>query len=284
MTMSLQKYSVLMSVYKKTTPSELVRSIESMLQQTVKPAEIVIVEDGPITNEVSRVLSEYEAAYPGLFKIGGYTEGKGLWYALRYGMNACTFELIARMDSDDYAHPDRIERELRAFADDPSLGCVGTNVVEFEGDPDNPVALVELPSVHEEIIRFGRRRCPYRHSTLLYRKSAVVDAGGYQEMPLFEDYDLFLRMARSGVKFRNINEPLMYMATDNDFFMRRGQPDYLRKMLRFRRECLRRGDIRIWDYIVVSVPHIITILAPNRVRRFIYQSFLRKPARKSNQF
>lgn len=271
-----QNYSVLMSIYAKVKACELIRSINSMLQQTVPPSEIVIVKDGVVSGEVLEVLDGYGKEYGGLFKVIGYEQGRGLWYALDYGIQACSFDLIARMDSDDYSLPERIEKELDAFEVDPSLDCVGTRVVEFEGDIENPVSLVELPSEHDDILRFGRLRCPYRHPTLLYRKEAVIAAGGYQEMPFFEDFDLFLRMAKNGARFRNIEAPLVYMGTDSDFFRRRGEFSYLKKMIHFRSCCLKRGDISVSEFARAAIPHAIVTIVPNAIRAMFYKKLLRK--------
>ena len=175
-------YSFLMSIYEKTKASELSRSIDCMLGQTVPPSEIVIVKDGGLPPALDKLLADYALKHPNVMKIVGYPSNQGLWYALRMGLGECSNELVARMDSDDYSCPDRIEQELAVMRNDPSIDCVGTNVIEFEGSLDNQVSLVDLPSNHEDILRFGKRRCPFRHPTLLYKKSVVLQSGGYQEI------------------------------------------------------------------------------------------------------
>lgn len=268
-------YSFLMSIYEKTKASELSRSIDCMLGQTVPPSEIVIVKDGGLPPALDKLLADYALKHPNVMKIVGYPSNQGLWYALRMGLGECSNELVARMDSDDYSCPDRIEQELAVMRNDPSIDCVGTNVIEFEGSLDNQVSLVDLPSNHEDILRFGKRRCPFRHPTLLYKKSVVLQSGGYQEMPLFEDYDLYMRMVSAGAKFQNIAEPLVFVGVDRSFFQRRGDPSYLKKMVYFRTTCLKRRDINAFEYTTSIIPHAIVCLLPNRLREFAYKTFLR---------
>lgn len=256
-----------------------------MIHQTIAPNEIVLVKDGVLTKELEEVLEDYSQNYSNQIKIVGYSENQGLWYALRFGMNYCSNEFIARMDTDDYCLPTRIEQELYEFQKDPKLDCVGSNVVEFVDNPNNIASLVVLPEDQEEIIAYGKRRCPFRHPTLLYRKSVVENAGGYQEMPMFEDYDLYMRMIKNGAKFKNIQEFLVYMGTDSNFFQRRGSVDYLKKMVFFRRQCLRRKDVNLYEFITSIVPHAIVCLVPNVLRSFFYRNFLRKkPSSIENEY
>ena len=271
-----ERYSFLMSVYWKVDASDLARSMECMFAQTIPPSEVVIVKDGTLPESLEAVLSGYENDYPNVMKIIGYPDNQGLWYALRLGLEECSNELVARMDSDDYAEPCRLEEELEVMRRKPSIDCVGSNVVEFEGSIDNRVSYVDLPSEHDDILRFGKRRCPFRHSSLLYKKSAVQRAGSYQEMPLFEDYDLFMRMVKTGARFYNIPKPLVFMGVNSDFFQRRGDVGYLKKMVRFRKTCLKRGDVDRLEYLTSVIPHAAVCLMPNGLRTVIYKNLLRK--------
>ena len=134
------KYSVLMSVYYKENPEWFRSSIASIFAQTVQPAEFILIEDGPLTPELDSVAEQYKSQYPDVFKIVALNKNGGLGPALRLGIEQCSNEFIARMDSDDYCEPNRIEKELEAFRHDPTLGMVGTNVIEFIGSPDNCIS------------------------------------------------------------------------------------------------------------------------------------------------
>ena len=270
------KYSVLMSVYYKEKPEWLAYSIESMLNQTVKPNEFVLVEDGPLTEELDKVIDEFVKKNPKLFKIVKIKENGGLGPALQLGVTECSNEFIARMDSDDYSKPDRIEKQFKIFEEHPELGLVGTNVEEFEDNIDNVNCHVILPEKHDDIYKFSKTRCPFRHPSLLYKKSAVLKAGNYRKFYLCEDYDIYVRMLQTGCLCYNIQEPLVYMRIGKDFYKRRGGFKYMKTILKFKNEQLKTGYFSFGNYLKSTVPHIIVCLIPNKLRDYIYRNFLRK--------
>lgn len=200
----------------------------------------------------------------------------GLGPALAIGIEKCKNEWIARMDSDDYSCPDRIEKEFEIINKNINLGLVGTNVKEFEENIDNVICEVILPQKNEDIYKFSKTRCPFRHPSLLYKKSEVLKAGNYREFYLCEDYDLYVRMLRSGCECYNIQEPLVYMRIGKDFYKRRGGIKYMNTIIKFKNEQLRIGYFSLGDYLKSTIPHIIVCLMPNFLRDYVYRNFLRK--------
>ena len=279
--MKYPPYSILISLYEKERPEYLQESLDSIFRQSVYPDEIVVVKDGALTDELEAVLDSYSDKHPGLFTFIAYPENKGLWYALNVGVPACRNELIMRMDVDDWMAPERAEKQLKVFVKNPDYGCVGTLVIEFEGDISHPIAFVDLPEGHDEIVRFGKKRNPMRHPAVMFKKSVVLAAGNYQEMPFFEDYDLYMRMVSTGCIFYNIQKCLVYMRTNQGFYARRGGLAYMRKMLRFKRACLNRGDYTLSEFVACTAPHVVACLIPNGLRAFVYRHMLRsKPTGK----
>lgn len=277
--MQANKYSCLISLYAKERVEYLDNCLNSIMKQTIPPEEIVIVKDGPLSEPLENCLNKYDALFPGLFTFVSYENNRGLWYALSVGVPACRNNYIMRMDVDDWSAPSRAEKEIEVLNLHPEIGCVGSLVTEFVGSIDNPVALVELPEFDSDVKKFGKRRCPFRHPSLMYRKDAVLRAGNYQEMPLFEDYDLYMRLAKTGCVFYNIQESLVYVRTSQDFYARRGSFSYMRKMLNFKNTCLKRGDLNLIEYLICTTPHIIVCLLPNDMRELIYNRFLRSKVR-----
>ena len=271
-----KKYSVLMSVYYKENPEWLKYSIESMLNQTIFPDEFVLVEDGPLTEELDSIIEKFVSEYPKLFKIVKIEKNVGLGPALELGVAKCSNEFIARMDSDDYSKYNRIEKQFEVYEKYPELGMVGTNVDEFEDNIDNVNCKVILPETHEEIYKFSKKRCPFRHPTLLYKKSAVLKAGNYRKFYLCEDYDLYVRMLSTGCKCYNIQEPLVCMRIGSDFYKRRGGWKYMKTILKFKNQQLKNGYFTFGDYLKSTIPHIIVCLLPNKMRDCIYRNLLRK--------
>lgn len=269
-------YSVLMSVYFKEKPEWLDYSISSMMNQTIVPNEFVLVEDGPLTKGLEEVVNKYVKKYPKIFKVVKIEKNGGLGPALKLGIEKCKNEFIARMDSDDYSLPERIEKELEIFEKYPDVGIVGTNVSEFIDSIDNVVCDTILPETNEEIVKFSKRRCPFSHPSVMFKKSEVINAGNYREYYLCEDYDMWLRMLRNDCKCYNIQESLVCMRVGEDFYKRRGGWKYMKTILKFKNELLKTGYFTLFDYLKSTVPHIIVCLIPNSLRDWIYRNLLRK--------
>lgn len=278
-----KKYSVLMSVYHKENPTWFDESIKSMFEQTIKPNEFVLVEDGPLTKELYDVVEKYKKEYPNEFKVVAIEKNVGLGPALRRGVEECSNEYIARMDSDDYSMPQRIEKEFEVFERHPDIGMVGTNVSEFIDSINNVICNVILPETNEEIIKFSKRRCPFRHPSIMYKKSAVLKAGNYRNFYLCEDYDMWIRMIRSGCKCYNIQKIYVYMRIGKDFYKRRGGHKYFKSINKFKKEQLNNGYFSIIEYLESSIPHAIVCYMPNFMRDFVYRNLLRKKVGKNGK-
>lgn len=275
--MQNSKYTVLMSVYYKEKPEYLSLSIESMLNQTVKPDEFIIVKDGPLTTELDEVINNFVTAYPKTFNIIVNETNLGLGPALAKGIENSKNELIARMDSDDYVVSTRCERQLEKFREDPKLGTVGSYEAEFVDDIDNVISIHRVPSENDEIERFMHRRCSVLHPTVMYKKSAVLKSGNYQSVLLYEDYDLFARMVLEyHIKSYNIPEPLYYIRTSEDFFKRRGGIKYAKTVLKFKWGQYRKGYMSLMDFCISGLGQAFVCVLPNSLRKIFYMKFLRK--------
>lgn len=275
--MQNSKYTVLMSVYYKEKPEYLSLSIESMLNQTVKPDEFIIVKDGSLTTELDEVINNFVTAYPEMFNIIVNETNLGLGPALAKGIENSKNELIARMDSDDYAVSTRCERQLDKFREDPKLGMVGSYEAEFVDTVDNVISIHRVPSENDEIERFMHRRCSVLHPTVMYKKSAVLKSGNYQSVLLYEDYDLFARMLLEyHIKSYNIPEPLYYIRTSEDFFKRRGGIKYAKTVLKFKWGQYRKGYMSSMDFCISGLGQAFVCVLPNSLRKSFYMKFLRK--------
>ena len=276
---SFPPYSVLMSVYAGERATFLEESLASLMAQTVTPQEIVLVEDGPLTPELDASITRFDMSHPGLLTVVSYPENRGLGFALGYGLRDCHNEIVARMDTDDYAFPTRMEEQLRVMQEH-DLDMVGSQIIEFIKDPRTPVATSTLPVSSEEIIAYSKRRNPFRHPSMMYKKSMVMKAGNYsKDFLYFEDWDLFNRMLAIGCKAWNIDHPLVAMRVSADFYGRRGGPAYLPHIWKFKTAQLKRGYFTFGEFLVSTVPHVAVCLVPNSVRSFIYTHLLRKGAK-----
>ena len=200
----------------------------------------------------------------------------GPGYARNEGMRRCTCELVATMDSDDISVPDRCEKQLAAFENDPTLAVVGGVIEEFNDDPDAPFARRVLPLTHEELLPFSKTRIPFNNVTTMYRKSVIEQAGGYDTgKRLFEDYDLWIRVLQSGAKGANLPDVLVKVRTTDEQVKRRGGIVYGKAMMRFRRNLMHTGWISRREYIASAYPHFAVCMMPNGMRKKVYK-ILRK--------
>lgn len=269
-------FSVLMSIYYKEKPEWLKYSLDSVLGQSLLPDEIVLVKDGPLTEELDAVIDEYCVKSPGLFKVIPLEKNVGLGPALNYGIQRCQNDLVARMDSDDYSVPDRFEKQIKVFMDHPEFDVVGSFSAEFIDDIDNIVAVHRVPESSKDIRQFMRRRCGILHATVIYRKSSVLKCGGYRSVSLYEDYDLFMRMSREqNMNCYNIQESLYYTRVSSDFYKRRGGKEYMKTVLTFKWDQFRRKNMSFSDFIVSGLGQATVCALPNSIRETIYMKLLR---------
>lgn len=270
------KYSVLMSVYKKENPGFLKESIQSMLNQTKKPNEFILIEDGPLTKELYDVIDFFCTEKPKLFNIIKLEKNVGLGPALAVGVEKARYDYIARMDSDDISEKTRIEKEINEFIKDKSLVIVGTNVDEFEGSISNVVSRVVLPQNHQDIVLYNKKRSPFRHPCILFKKKEIMSVGNYRKYDFFEDYDLYNRIISKGYKCKNIQESLVYVRTSSDFYKRRSGISYVIIMSRFRWGQYKMGITNLFEFLIYTTSHALVCLMPNTLRKIIYKKILRK--------
>lgn len=267
-------FSLLMSVYRKEDPAYLKESLDSIFAQTVRPSQIVMVEDGPLTPELYEALEPYKA--DPCYKAVPLKENVGLGKALNAGLEACDYPLVARMDTDDIAFPDRFEKQLACFEADPELDICGSYCLEFDGTTDNVVSKKEVPLTHEEIYAYAKRRNPFSHGTVMYKKEAVEKAGSYQHAMWFEDYYLWARMLVNGAKAKNIAEPLLYFRASSDMFERRGGMKYFKSAAQVKYKIYKMGLSGLGDFLYSTAAQGAVSLMPNKMRAAVYKRFLRK--------
>lgn len=269
-------YSVLMSVYYKENPKWLEESIKSMINQTIITNDFVIVKDGKLTKELDEIISEYLKKYPDIFHIIELENNIGLGPALAIGLKECKNELIARMDSDDISDKYRCEKQINKFKEDEKLDIIGSNIAEFIDNIKNIQAYRILPEEDEEIKKFAKRRNPFGHPSIMFRKSRVIEAGNYRSYYLCEDYDLWVRMIMNNAKCYNFQDNLVYMRIGKDFYKRRGGIKYLKSILKFKKEQYKKGFYSSKDFMISSCASIFVCLMPNKVRDYLYRNILRK--------
>lgn len=275
----MEGYSVLMAVYHREKAEHFRAAVESMLQQTVPPADFVLVCDGPLTPELDAVIGEFTDREPELFQILRLEKNGGLGAALNFGLQHCRRELVARMDSDDIALPERMQRQLAAMERDPQLSALGGQIAEFCRDQNQILAYRQVPRENARIREFLKYRSPMNHTTVLLRRSHILAAGNYPDVPGFEDYILWIRLISAGYRLGNIGSVCCKVRADDGMYSRRGGIRYFRNTLKMERILLDSGLIGFGSFCRnLAVRFLGTVLLPPAARRVLFLRFLRKPA------
>ncbi|OOF23824.1 glycosyl transferase family 2 [Salinivibrio proteolyticus] len=225
------EFSVLMSVYFKEDADWLNQAMRSVWdEQTLKPNEIVLVKDGPLTPELDDVISIWRDKLGNILQCIPLEENVGLGDALNIGLKYCSNEIIARMDTDDIALPQRFEKQLVTLQQEDVDICSAW-ITEFDVAPSLATGTRKIPEYHDAIAQYAKLRNPINHPAVMYKKSAVEKAGGYRKMMWFEDYYLWVRMLLTGSKFYNIQEPLVLMRAGMAQLERRSGISYAKSEL-----------------------------------------------------
>lgn len=269
------KFSVLMSIYAKERPEYLRESFDSVFNQTLPPDEVVLVEDGPLSPELYAVLDEYESLHPTLNRIP-LAENGGLGRALNEGLKHCSYDLVARMDSDDISKPNRFEKQIGLFETYPLAEVVSCWIDEFIDSPTNIVSTRRLPEFPYELYDYGKKRCPVNHPAVMFKRNSVIFAGGYRHFPLFEDYYLWVRLMLNGSKFYNIQESLLLFRSSPDMYKRRGGLRHALNEVKFQYHIHSIGYIGYTRMLTNIGIRFVTRIVPNSLRQKIYTTFLRK--------
>jgi len=269
-------FSVLISVYIKENPQYLDEALCSIWdQQTLKPGQIVLVKDGPLTEELDICINKWKQKLNKILAIVELPENVGLGAALNNGLKQCQYELVARMDSDDVSLPNRFEKQVTFMEKNPDIVLLSGYISEFKNDPDDVYYIRRVPIDSNVIARYIKWRNAFNHMTVFFKKSVVSSVGGYDDkITYFEDYDLWIRLVQAGYKVSNIPEVLVNVRTGNDMVGRRHGLAYAKKELAFFALQKERGFISGSEYCLLILLRIPLRLIPKKILVLLYQ-FLR---------
>jgi len=271
-----EQYSVLMAVYHKEKPEHLRQAIESIQAQTLPTDDFVLVCDGPLNPELDAVIAAKQQEMGKVLDIVRLAKNSGLGNALNEGIKHCKNELVARMDSDDIAYPDRCEKQIVVFSMYPEVSICSGVVEEFTMTPEVVDAKRVLPETNAEIVKFAKKRNPFNHPCVMYKRSAVEAVGSYQDFYLLEDYYLWLRMLMAGYRGHNIQEPLLWMRAGSDMYMRRAGWKYAKSQKALFKYMKDSGFISGAQYMKSVAMRTGTSIMPNWLREFMFKTVMRK--------
>lgn len=274
----MDKFSVVTSVYRNDKPEFVRVALDSMLvEQTLKPSEIVLVRDGSVPVDLERLLFEYEAKYSGVMHIIRLDKNGGLGNALKLGVENATYSLVTRMDSDDICLPKRFEKQVAYMAEHQECDIVGGQMTEFIGEPTNVVGKRVVPESNEAIYEYMKSRCALNHVTVMFRKDTILKVGNYQDWFWNEDYYLWVRMMMNKCVFANLSDVLVNVRSGEDQYARRGGMKYFKSEEGIQRLMLDNKLINRCEYSVnVAKRLIVQLLLPNWLRGWVFRTFARK--------
>ncbi|MCR5324870.1 MAG: glycosyltransferase [Lachnospiraceae bacterium] len=266
-------YSVLMTVYRKDSPEYFEQSVSSMLNQTCKTNDFVLVCDGELTNELEQSIKKAFTGNEHILNLVRLSENVGLGQALHDGLPLCKNEWIARMDDDDIAHLDRCEIELDYIKSHPDVSILGSYVSEFENDPKSPLREKKVPLEQEDIIKFSKRRNPFNHSTLMIKKRDILASGNYSTMRTNQDVDTWVRVLNKGYKGANIPQALVDFRFDKNTYDRRKEWKNIKLMLDVWKNFWKKGYCSLVDYLYVYIMQISIFIMPGKLLKWAYNHF-----------
>lgn len=272
-------FSVLLPVYAGDRADWLRRAYASITsEQDLPPDEVVLVRDGPVPEELEAVITRLREQSEVPVQYVPLPQNLRLAGALSVGLDQCSHEIVARADADDICFPQRFARQIPAMTD---LDLLGSAMVEFGAEPQSGAAELQdlastrsRPETAEEIRTYAAFHNPFNHPSIVFRKSAVRAVGGYQDMPLMEDYWLFVRMIADGARVGNVAEPLVAYRVGEALFERRGGLRALRSDLRFQRGTHALGITTRSQYLRNVALRAGYRLVPGRLRAWGYDKFV----------
>ncbi|MBA2640920.1 MAG: glycosyltransferase [Nocardioidaceae bacterium] len=268
-----ERFSLLMPLWKGDRSDFLRHAWHStVVDQTRRPDEVVVVQDGPVPPALAGTLAALLAASPVPARHVLLESNRGLGPALDLGLAACCYDVVARMDADDVSLPRRFEVQLPLI--EAGADIVGSALLEFVDDVGQ-VEAIRIPPTDPDWIRSAARfRDPFNHPTVVYRREAVRRVGGYQDLPLMEDYLLFARMLAAGAVPGNVAEPLVYYRVGAGAYARRGGLALLGSELALQRAFRAQGITSRREYLRNVLVRGGYRLVPTRLRRFAYRRLI----------
>ncbi len=276
-------FSVLLSIYYKEEPNHLNEALQSIWDnQTLKPNEVVLVKDGPLTVELDDVIQSWNQKLGDLFIVSALEKNEGTGRAKNHGLQLCNYEYVAIMDTDDISVSNRFQMQMEYLKKHPNVVVLGGQLQEFVGSLDTIISEKNVPLSNNDIISFSKYRSPFNHPTAIYKRKEIIEIGGYKHHLLMEDYNLWIRVISRGYQTANLPEVLLYQRISNGMHGRRRGWQYIKsewQMFRLKRQLKYQNIFTAFALFLLKSG--IRIL-PASMLQTIYAIFLREKVKRIN--
>lgn len=274
-------FSVLSSIYHKEHPLHFNSCMESIWdKQTLKPTEIVLIEDGPLTPELDQIIAKWQAKLGKVLRVKKLEQNVGTGKAKNIGLKECTYDIVCIVDTDDIYVSERFEKQVKFLEKNPDVSIVGGQILEFVEDTQNPTGMRNVPLSNEDLRNYAKKQSPFNNMTITYRKSHILEVGGYQHHLWMEDYNLFLRVIAQGYKIQNLPDVLVYARIDNGMHGRRKGFQYIKsekQLLDLKKQLKLQNPL--YANMLFLIRSAFRLLPANLLGK-IYNTFLRKDIKK----
>ncbi|MCP1440434.1 amylovoran biosynthesis glycosyltransferase AmsE [Erwinia persicina] len=260
-------FSVLMSLYHREKPENVEQCMQSLYEQTLPADEIVLVYDGPLGDDLKAAVNNWMDKLP--LVIVPLEKNVGLGKALNAGLERCSHNIVARMDTDDICLPERFEKQIPYMEAHPDMALLGAAVIEF--DEFGNERLKRLPLNNAEIRHFARMKNPFNHMCVVFRKDKVLAAGSYQHHLFMEDYNLWLRMLSQGYDVANLHDVLMRVRSGSEMVSKRRGMTYIKSEVQL---WSLKNRLRQTNFVNGTLYFLIrtsTRVMPVSVMKFLYE-------------
>ena len=275
--MSALCFSVLLSLYHKENFLALDQCFQSIWKdQTIQPDEIILVLDGPIGEELSQCVQKWQRIIGKSLRVIPLSQNIGLGMALNEGLKHCSHDWVFRMDTDDICVEKRFEYQLQFIKNNPNIVLFGGQILEFDKNVNDANKLKPVPQEYSDILSFSKKRNPFNHMTVAYKKSIILSLQGYQHHLFMEDYNLWLRVISKGYEVANLSQILVYARVGNGMHARRRGSEYIKseKQLLDLKIALKTQSL-ISAYVTFILRSFFRFL-PSNLLGFVYNNLLRK--------
>lgn len=270
---SHMKFTVLLSLYYKESAEYFSECLTSIENNTLQPDQIIIIYDGPVGDILESTVSKFQGNLP--IEVFPLSKNVGLGNALNYGLQFCRNDVVFRMDTDDICMANRFQKQLLFMQNNPDVAILGSATEEFDGLMVVSQGIRFSVSEHEEIKRYSRKRNPFNHMTVVFRKSVIEKVGGYQHHFLMEDYNLWLRVISSGYKTHNLKDVLVRVRAGNNMLIRRKGLRYIKSEIQLAKLKYTLDLDSITGVISCALLRIVPRLLPVSLLKQVYK-LLRK--------